>query len=453
MSMKELRKNEIYTVTIESYTSDGLGVCHVENRAVFVPKVLVGERCVIKLLKITATAVYAKLEELLSPSPSRTIPPCPYYGQCGGCSCMHMSYDEELRFKLDKVNNALSRIGKQELKATEIIGSESQHHYRNKAIFAVDKADGKAAYGFYRQRSHNLIAIDKCLIQSQLSCKVAAAVTAFMNCNNISTYDEESGKGLVRHVFCRNSVHGSDAVACIVAAGGFGSNTNKLVEFLRNACPELTGIVLNVNKSRGNTVLSGDFYTLWGRETIFDTLCSLKYEIAPQAFFQINPPQAEKLYERAMEYALEDKPKLAFDLYCGAGTISLRLAKDLERVIGCEIVPEAIENANKNALFNNLSNVEFICADAGKAAQMLLERKLEPDVVLVDPPRKGMDEAAIEAVAAMKPDRIVYVSCDCATLSRDILRFNSLGYKLKRVSAVDMFPRTHHVESVALLCR
>ncbi|MBQ7896654.1 MAG: 23S rRNA (uracil(1939)-C(5))-methyltransferase RlmD, partial [Oscillospiraceae bacterium] len=291
------------------------------------------------------------------------------------------------------------------------------------------------------------------LIQSSLSCSVAAAVTEFINANGLSVYNEETGKGLVRHVFCRQAYHLNGAVACIIAAGGFGSKTQQFVEHMRNRCPELTGIVLNVNKSKGNTVLCGDFHVLWGCENIHDTLCSLQYEISPQAFFQINPAQAEKLYEKAIEYAFEHKPKLAFDLYCGAGTISLRMAKEAERVIGCEIVPEAIENAKKNALANNIDNVEFICADAGEAAQQLAERGLRPEVIVVDPPRKGMDEAAVKAAASMQPDRIVYVSCDCATLSRDILRFNEFGYSLEKVTAVDMFPRTSHVESVAMLIK
>lgn len=451
--MKELKKNEIYNVKIDGYTSEALGVCHIEDRAVFVPNTIKDEVWNIKILKTGSAAVYAKAEELLEASADRIAPSCPHYGKCGGCSCLHMTYEEELKFKLEKVNNALRRIGKQSVLAEKIYGSENRFNYRNKAIFAVDNVDGKACFGFYRQRSHELIPVENCLLQSELSCRAAKSVTDFMNENNIPCYNEENGKGIVRHVFCRQACHNNDAVVCIVAARGFGANTEKLVNKLRSDCPELTGIVLNINKSRGNTVLAGNFYTLWGNENIVDSLCSINFEIAPQAFFQINPPQAERLYELAMDYALENKPKLAFDLYCGAGTISLRLAKSCERVIGCEIVPQAVENANKNAIYNNLSNAEFICADAGEAAKQLAERNLKPDVVLVDPPRKGMDELAVNAVASMHPERIVYVSCDCATMARDILRFNEFGYSLKEVCAVDMFPSTPHVESVALMIK
>ena len=238
---------------------------------------------------------------------------------------------------------------------------------------------------------------------------------------------------------------------CIVSREGLGKKTQAFIDYLRKVCPELTGIVLNINRSTGNTVLSGDFYTLWGRGSINDTLCGFKFDIAPQAFFQVNPPQAERLYARALEYAALTPDMLALDLYCGAGTISLCLSAHAKKVIGAEIVPEAVDNANKNALANNVANVEFILADAGQAAKALYERGERPDVVVVDPPRKGLLENAIEAVAAMQPQRIVYVSCDPATLARDILRFNAYSYTLEKVTAVDMFPRTRHVETVCQL--
>ena len=451
--MKELKKNQIFTVGIESYSSDGYGVCRVEGRAVFVPRAIVGEQWRIRIVKVSASAVFARGEELLSPSACRVESSCPYFGKCGGCDLCHMRYDEELNFKLSRVNDALTHIGKQSVRATEILGSEKTERYRNKAIFAVAESEGSAAYGFFRERSHQLIPIDKCLLQDELSEKVAASVVQFMNENAIPAYDEESGRGVVRHVFCRRALHTGDAVACIVAARGFGSATGILVEALRQSCPELSGIVLNINKSRGNTVLAGDFYTLWGRDDITDSLCGVRFNISPQSFFQINPPQAEKLYARAVEYAAPARDSLVFDLYCGAGTISLCLAQRAGQVIGAEIVPEAIENAKKNAEMNGISNTEFLCADAGQAAAELAARGLKPDAVVVDPPRKGMSEEAVAAVASMAPERVVYVSCNPATLARDILRFNSYGYTLQKVTAVDMFPRTCHVETVVCLSR
>ena len=450
-NMNTLEKNQLHTVIIDGYTSEALGVCHLDGRAVFVPRALPGEQWKIRIVKVTASAVYARGEMLLTPSPARANADCPYYGRCGGCDTRHMSYDEELRFKLERVNAALTHIGKQQLKAESILGCDETERYRNKGIFAVSEENGKAVFGFYRERSHAVIPMADCCIQKELSVCAAAAVTGFMNEHKIPAYDERTNSGLVRHVFCRQSIHRDEAVVCVVAAGGFGSLAADLVAFLRDRCPQLTGIVLNVNKSKGNTVLSGEFYTLWGQECIHDSICDLNFSIAPQAFFQINPPQADKLYRKALEYAAVGPESLALDLYCGAGTISLCLAKEAGQVIGAEIVPEAIGNAKANAAQNGISNIEFICADAGKAAVELASRRLRPDVIVVDPPRKGMEETAIHAIVRMQPKRVVYVSCNPATLARDILRFNAFDYSLQTATAVDMFPKTCHVETVCLL--
>lgn len=449
--MEELRKNEITEAEITGWSSDGAGVCRVKGRAVFVPRAIPGERWEIRILKVTASAVFARGQRLLQASPARMEPDCPHFGKCGGCDTRHLSYEEELRFKLGRVNDALRRIGKQDMQAKEILGSDAQDRTRNKAIFAVANTANGPAFGFYRERSHELIPVEDCRLQSELSCRCAKAVVDFLKREKLPAYDETTGKGTVRHVFCRQARQTRDALLCICSAAGFGSRTQALVEHLRRECPELTGIVLNINKARGNTVLSGDFYTLWGDEILHDRLCGLEFAIAPQAFFQINPPQAEKLYEKAAEYAGAKKDDLVFDLYCGAGTISLRMAKDAGKVIGAEIVPEAVENAGENARRNGVENAEFLCGDAGEAAKALAERGLRPRIVVVDPPRKGMSEEAVKSVASMAPERIVYVSCGPETLARDILRFQDLGYALQAATAVDMFPRTSHVETVVLM--
>ncbi len=449
--MTELKKNQIIQARIEAYSSEGHGVCRVGGRAVFVPKSIVGEEWELRILKVTNTAVYARGERLLRPSPERRESRCPYDAKCGGCDLWHMSYEEELRFKLGRVNDALRHIGKQSVQATEILGSEQIERYRNKGIFAVAEMDGSPAAGFYRERSHELIPVESCLIQNELSERAATAVVAFMRENGIPAYDEADGNGTVRHVFCRKARQTEDAVVCVVTARGLGRKTAALVDALRKAVPELSGIVLNVNKTHGNTVLAGEFYTLWGRAELRDRLCGSLFSLAPQAFFQINPPQAEKLYQRALAYAAPNSASLIFDLYCGAGTISLCLAREAGRVIGAEIVPEAVENAKANAAVNGIGNAEFLCADAGEAAGALRERGLKPETVVVDPPRKGMSAEAVAAVASMSPDRIVYVSCDPSTLARDILRLNAYGYELRVATAVDMFPRTRHVETVCLL--
>lgn len=453
LSMSELRKNDIFIVTIDGYNSDAMGVCRIDGRAVFVPGTVMGEVWEIKILKVASNAVYAKALNCISSSARRVIPECAHFGKCGGCNCWHMSYEEELNFKISKVNDAFRRIGQQSLKACEIIGADSLYSYRNKGILAVSKFEGKPRAGFYRQRSHQLIAAEDCLIQNELCLKCAKIVCCFMEKHNFLPYDEESGKGIVRHIFCRRAHYSSDAVLCIVAAKGFGDKTSALVDMLLKECPELSGIVLNINKTRGNTVLGGDFYTLWGRSCISDILCGFEFEIAPQAFYQINPRQAKKLYSKALEYAALEKDDIALDLYCGAGTISLCLAEKAAKVIGAEIVQQSIDNAKENAKRNNVDNIEFICADAGDAAMMFTERGIKPKVIVVDPPRKGMAKSAVEAVAAMMPERIVYISCNCATQARDILLFNMLGYEAVKACAVDMFPRTSHVETVVLLSR
>lgn len=440
-------------VKIDAYSSDASGICHIEGCTVFVPRTIVGEEWEIRILKVLKNCAYARTEKLLVPSPERVEPGCSCYGKCGGCDLRHMSYKEELRFKLTKVNDAFKRIGKQEFLIHEINGSDKIESYRNKGILAVGNLDGKVTAGFYRERSHQIIPVKNCFIQDEITHRAANALVSFMSENAIAPYDEQSGLGVVRHVYYRRAVHTEDRLLCIVARKGFGAKTQSLVSALRIACPELTGIVLNINKSEGNTVLTGDFYTLWGKEYIRDTLCGLAFDIAPQAFFQVNPPQAERLYNRALEYAALTGDDLAFDLYCGAGTISLCLAQKAGRVIGAEIVPEAIENAKSNAVLNGIGNAEFICADAGNAALTLAARGLRPDVVVVDPPRKGMQDEAISAVASMGPKRIVYVSCDPSTLARDILRFNGYGYTLQNASVFDLFPRTKHVETVVLLTR
>ncbi|MDO4982316.1 MAG: 23S rRNA (uracil(1939)-C(5))-methyltransferase RlmD [Eubacteriales bacterium] len=453
MDIAELKKNELYTVVIDGYSSEALGVCRIGGRAVFVPKTLVGEEWKIRIVKVTSTAVYGKAEELIKCADERRVSECPYYGKCGGCDTLHMSYEGELGFKLDKVNNALTHIGKQTVKADGIIGADTYLHYRNKGIMAVADVNGRPRAGFFRERSHDLIVIDDCLIQNDLCAKAARAVTQFMERYSFPAYDELKGRGNVRNIFCRRAYHGNDAVVCVVSAKGFGAHTEKLVAFIRNNCPEVTGIVLNINKSRGNTVLDGEFYTLFGDPDMTDTLCDLRFDISPRAFFQINPPQAEKLYMKALEYAAVTREDTVLDLYCGAGTISLCLAGRAGKVIGAEIVPQAIENARENAEKNGIENAEFICADAGQAAVELKKRGVTPKVVVVDPPRKGMSEDAVKAVASMEPERVVYVSCNPATLARDISVFNSCGYELEKATAVDMFPRTSHVETIVLMSR
>lgn len=446
----ELKKNQIHEAEIVSWSSDGAGVCRIGGRAVFVPGAIPGERWEVRILKVTKTAVFGKGETLLLPSPHRSEPDCPHYRKCGGCALRHVKYEAECAFKLKRVNDAYRHIAGIELEASEIIGAENTFNYRNKAIYAIGEGPVR---GFFRPRSHDVVAIDHCLIQDEASDRAAKAVCDFMAANAVPAYDEKSGKGLVRHVFTRFGRSSGQLQVTVVAAGGFGGKTESLVRAIRNACPECVSIILNVNRTKGNTVLAGDFYTLWGSDSITDTLCGLDYELSARSFYQINPVQAEKLYYKALEYAAPNGKGLILDLYCGAGTISLCLARGCERVIGAEIVPEAVENARENAARNGIENAEFICADAGEAAAELLRRGEKPDAVVVDPPRKGLAPDVIESICGMAPDRVVYVSCDVATQARDLKIFAEKGYKAIAATAVDMFPRTHHVETVVLLIK
>ncbi|MGE4354244.1 MAG: 23S rRNA (uracil(1939)-C(5))-methyltransferase RlmD, partial [Oscillospiraceae bacterium] len=433
-------KNQILTARVEGLNSQGQGVCRINGRAVFVPGGIPGELWEIKILKVTASAVYAKGLRMIEASPDRITPPCPVYGKCGGCSLMHMSYTRELQFKLGKVNEAIRRIGGLSFEIDEILGDGSRFEYRNKAIYAV----GDGMTGFFRGHSHDIVPVEKCLIQSPIADSAAAVLKAWMQREGITAYDEATGRGCVRHIFVRTARKGPGAVACVVTARGLGAKTAALAEALRKGCPALTGIVLNVNKSRGNTVLAGNFYTLWGSEILTDELCGLKFDLSPLSFFQINPAQAEKLYARAVDYAAPNGGTV-LDLYCGAGTISLCLAAKADKVIGAEIVAPAIENAKMNAEKNGVENAEFICADAGEVAEALLNRNVRPDAVVLDPPRKGLSPQVIAAVCGMGPQRVVYVSCDPATMARDLAIFAKSAYSPQRGTAVDMFPCTSHV--------
>ena len=450
--MDELKKNSIYDCEVSGFTSEGLGVCRIGGRAVFVPRALPGELWRVRIVKVTKTAVYGRGEALLRASEERAEPECPAYGKCGGCSMMHMSYGAELKMKLERVNDAFRRIGRLDLTAGEIIPAESPLRYRNKAIFAVGETPAGPAFGFFRRGSHELVPVSDCLLQPGEAAACASAVCDFMRERRIPAYDPVSGRGAVRHVFVRRSRSGA-AVCCVVSAEGLGPDTSALPEYLLRRCPSLSGVVLNINRTRGNTVLSGDFYALYGSSELTDTLCGFDFSLSPQSFFQINPPQAEKLYDIAVAHAAPPGTGTVLDLYCGAGTISLCLARGAGHVIGAEIVPEAVENARANAAANGVSNAEFICADAGAAAAELSRRGLRPDAVTVDPPRKGMSREAVLAVCSMEPRRIAYVSCDPATLARDLAIFSSAGYAPLSATAVDMFPRTEHVETVVLLSK
>ena len=453
--MEALEKNQVYTAEITGYSSTGAGVCRIAGRAVFVDFAIVGEIWEVLVLKVTSAAVFGKGLRLVEPSPERIESECPHFGKCGGCDLRHMSYREELELKRSRVNEAVSRIAGLDFPVTEIIPAEEHEldRYRNKVIFNfTTNAEGKAVAGFFRRRSHDLVPVEDCLLSPELSLRAARALCDFLNDEKIPPYDEKMRKGSVRQLFIRRAVRRDGALAVIVSAKGFHGNNEAIVEQLRAACPELTGIVLCINKSEGNTVLQGKYHTLWGTDFIEDELCGLTFRISAESFYQINPPQAEKLYNRARSL-LEENTDTLLDLYCGTGTIALSLADSVKAVYGAEIVSPAVENARENASRNSIKNASFICGDAAEAAATLSAQGLSPQAVVVDPPRKGLSPELIATIRRMEPRQIIYISCDPATLARDLKELAKPPYTLKTLAALDMFPRTCHVESIVLMSR
>ena len=448
-----MKKNDILRGTVTGYTSEGQGVCRLEGRAVFVKDALAGEEADIRILKVSNTAVYGKIERLTAPSPERREPACGIAASCGGCALMHMSYAEELRMKRSRVDDALRRIGGLDLKTSCIHGSAEQLRYRNKAIYNVGTRNGEAVTGFYRRHTHDVVPCEECLIQAPFADRTAAVTRQWMARYHVPAYDEATGEGLVRRVFARYAFGTGEGQAVLVTASGEVPHIDEWAEMIRGECPEARSVVLNVNGTRGNTVLGGQFRTLRGSDTIEEEICGLRFRLSPRSFCQINIPQAQRLYEKALEFAGLTGTETALDLYCGTGTISLCLARRAGKVIGAEIVPEAVEDARRNAEENGIDNAEFICADAGQAAAWLRERGVQADVAVVDPPRKGLAPDVIGTLAEIGPRRIVYVSCDPGTLARDLKRFAGLGYRAEQAEAFDMFPRTSHVETVVLMSK
>ena len=450
--MESLTKNSVHNAEITGYASDGSGVCRIGGQVVFVKNALRGEICRVRILKAGKNVAYGKIEELTVPSLHRTEPDCPIYGKCGGCGTLHMDYAEELELKREKVADALKRIGGVETAVPPVLGS-GREAYRNKVIFAVSLQDGHAVTGFFRPRSHDVVPAESCLIQAEPLEKAASAVRRWMDRYRVPAYDERTGRGTVRHVFCRIGRKTGQLQVTLVSAEEQIPHPEALTAELRAVCPETASVILNVNKTMGNTVLAGSFRTLWGADAIEDELCGLRFSLSPRSFYQVNRDQAERLYETALQYAGLTGKETVLDLYCGTGTITLCLARRAARVIGCEIVPEAVRDAEENAGRNGIANAEFLCGDAGDAAEMLEASGLRPDVIVADPPRKGMEEKTVRQIAAMAPARVVYVSCDPATLARDLARFSTLGYRTEQVQPVDMFPGTPHVETVVLMSR
>lgn len=442
-------RGKIYTGTVEGYSSEGLGIVRLDGAVVFVPRVVRGETIDLRITKVMKSSCAGEIVKIRTPSPERTRPECPYYGSCGGCDFQHLSYAEELRAKRQRVQDALTRLGGTDLQVEGILGAGEPAHYRNKSQYPVGAG---GAIGFYRARSHQVVPVDRCLIQSESSDRTARAVGDWMRRYGISAYDEAAEKGLVRHIYVRVNARG-ESLCCVVANGKQLPREPELAALVREAAPGTVGVVLNTNTRPGNVVLGERYRTIWGRDYLMDTLCGLEFKLSIPSFYQVNRAQAEVLYGKALEFAGLTGKETVLDLYCGTGTITLCLAREARQAIGAEIIPPAVADARENAVRNGIENAEFFCGDAAAVAARLEKEGLRPDVVTVDPPRKGLALEVIASIAGMGPDRVVYVSCDPATLGRDVRLFAESGYRADRACAVDMFPFTRHVETVVLLQR
>ena len=450
--MADVRKNTIHTLDITGYTAEGMGVARLEGRVVFVPCTIRGERWRIRLEKVNKNVAWGRGVELLVPSPERTRPDCPLYGKCGGCQFRHMTYEEELRAKGQRISDALERVGHVRLELPPVLGAGAPLRYRNKVQFPVDNGKRGLSVGYYRSRSHDVLDAPDCFLQPQAVTRLRNAFKDWMEEYAVSAYDERTGKGLIRHLYVRTNSR-SESMVCVVVNGKYLPHCDALADTLRQAEPGLAGVVLNTNIRDTNVILGDQYRTLWGQDYLEEILCGMTFRLSVPSFFQVNHAQTEVLYRTALDFAGLTGTETVLDLYCGIGTISLALSKRAGRVIGAEIVPQAVEDARENARRNGITNAEFFCGDAGAVALRLAGEGNRPQVIVVDPPRKGLAPEVPAILTGMAPERIVYVSCDPATLARDVSRFSELGYRAGKAQGVDLFPRTAHVETVVCLSR
>ena len=447
-----LIKNQIYEAVIDDYTAEGQGVAHVEGCAVFVPNAIAGEKVLLRIEKAQKTWAAGKITQILEKSPHRVNRECEVAKLCGGCDFWHMDYEEESRLKAERVRQALNRIGGESLEEVPILAAPTCHDYRNKAQYPVAVNKGKAYAGFFKAGTHQVVENKRCRILPELTDRVKDAVMDYVNQFRVTVYDETTQKGLLRHIYVRKGEVSGQVLVCLVANGRKLPHVPELLERLKKL-PGFTTLVLAVNTKAGNAILGDEFITLYGPGYIEDTLCGLTFRLSPRSFYQVNHHQAQRLYEAAISQAEITKDDLVLDLYCGVGTITLAMAKAAGKVIGVEVVEQAVEDAKENALRNGIENAEFFCGDAGKAALDLERKGIKPDVIVVDPPRKGLNADTIEALHRMDPRRIVYVSCDPATLARDVALLKGRGFHLKNAMAADLFPRCAHVESIVCLTK
>lgn len=453
MTDMPVEKNRDYIIKIDNLGYEGEGVGRINNFTVFVPGVLPGEEAEVKIIKVNRNFAFGKLIRIIHKSEDRIDPLCTLK-RCGGCQLMHLSYDAQLEFKRQRVEDAVRRIGKlDDVKINNTIGMMDPYRYRNKAQFPVCRKDGKISVGFYAPRSHEVVDTPSCMIQDEVSDTVMEIIRKWVEKYDISVYDESAGKGLLRHIMVRKAFKTGDVMVVLVINGSSIPAADALVDTLKDNIPGLKSIIQNINRESTNVVLGDNNRTLYGSDTITDYIGDLKFQISPQSFFQVNPVQTEVLYRKALEYASLNGDETVIDAYCGTGTISLFLARKSRMVYGVEVVEQAVLDAQKNAMENNIKNVEFIAGESEKVIPELCSKGIKADVIVVDPPRKGCDVELLITIASMKPERIVYVSCDPGTLARDLKYLSENGYKVMEIQPVDMFPVTAHCEAVVKIER
>ena len=447
-----MQKNDRINLKIDSVSSEGSGVGRADNLVVFTPMSCAGDLIEAHILKVKKSYAFAKIARVIEPSPDRIDADCSVYAQCGGCAFRHMRYEAELQQKRQMVEDALARIGALSLR-TEGILSASPLRYRNKAQYPLREENGKIKAGFFAKHSHRVIACKDCLLEPEIFGRITQAVVYFLEQQGIQAYNEMRHTGTARHLFLRCTAGARKIALCLVLnAQGFAME-REFAAFMSGLFPEIESMVLNFNTAKTNVILGEQYRTIYGSNTIEDTLLGKRFQLSPASFYQVNHDMSEKLYRKVQAYAAPQAGETVIDLYCGAGTIGICTVPPESRLIGVEIVPQAVENARQNAMRNGMENATFLCADAARATQILKEKNIHADCVLIDPPRKGCDEATIDNIVAFQATRLVYVSCNPATLARDLKIFESKGYKAVRACAADLFPRTAHVETVVLLKR
>lgn len=447
------KKNEIIPIEITDISTEGNGVGRFEGMAVFVPYTAVGDRILARLVKVHKHYAYAIVEQIVSPSPKRMDNDCPVFGQCGGCSLRHIDYQSELAAKAGWVSGNLQRIGGIEVAADAIIPSPMVGRYRNKAQYPIRLVAGRIRAGFFARRSHRLIPVADCKLQPVFFKDIVHCVTSFLERESIPPYDDLTHSGLVRHLFIRWAEQTGEVMVWLSINGRTLPKADRLAQELCLVCPNLASFGVDINTARTNVIFGGKLRTVWGKDSISDILCGVSTTLSPLSFYQVNRSAAEKLFESALEYADPSPQDKLLDLYCGAGAVGLSMAHRVGALVGVEIVEQAVCNAIHNAAQNGIKNARFICADAFEAAEQLKEEGFLPDILVLDPPRKGADEKVIACIGELSPEKIVYISCDSATLARDCRLLARLGYQVVKARAADLFPRTSNVESCCLLVR